>query len=139
MKLTLFSVEEANRMLGEIRPTLEQLKRVKQELDRLEREIEVLTLTAAGATAANPDALELRQTVGRRNLLGERVRQGVQAIHAHGPVVKDLDRGLVDFYSIAGDRLIFLCWQLGEPEVSHWHTLEGGFANRQPLNRTEQE
>jgi hypothetical protein len=45
----------------------------------------------------------------------------------------------MDFYAIAGDRLIFLCWQLGEAEVAHWHPLQGGFASRQPLNRLEQE
>jgi hypothetical protein len=139
VKLTLFSVEDANRMLGELRPALEQLQHAKREFDRLEREIDVLTLAAAGATAANRDALELRRAVGNRNRVGERVRQGIQAIHARGPLVKDLERGLVDFYSVAGDRLIFLCWQLGESEVSHWHTLKGGFANRQPLNRSERE
>ena len=44
-----------------------------------------------------------------------------------------LDRGLVDFYSLMGDRLVFLCWQVSEPEVSHWHTLEDGFAGRQQI------
>ena len=26
-----------------------------------------------------------------------------------------------------------LCWQLGEPEVAHWHELDAGFAGRQQL------
>ena len=56
-----------------------------------------------------------------------------------GCVLKDLDRGLLDFYALSGDRLIFLCWQLGESEIAHWHTLEGGFAGRQPLDRSELE
>jgi len=58
-------------------------------------------------------------------------------VHRRGVLVKDLERGLVDFYALSGDRLIFLCWHLGEAEVSHWHTLEGGFSTRQPLNHTE--
>jgi hypothetical protein len=48
-------------------------------------------------------------------------------------MVKDLDRGLVDFYSLMGDRLVFLCWQVTEPEVSHWHSLEDGFSGRQQI------
>ena len=60
-------------------------------------------------------------------------------MQARGCVVKDLDRGLVDFYSLAGDKLIFLCWHAGEPEVGHWHPIEGGFTSRQPLDRTERE
>jgi hypothetical protein len=28
---------------------------------------------------------------------------------------------------------VLLCWRLGEPDVSWWHTLESGFAGRKPL------
>ena len=62
---------------------------------------------------------------------------GIEGIQRRGCLVKDIARGLVDFYSLSGDRLIFLCWQLGERAVDHWHTLEGGFAGRQPLDSTE--
>ena len=27
---------------------------------------------------------------------------------------------------------MFLCWRLGEPEVSFWHDLDAGFAGRKP-------
>ena len=74
----------------------------------------------------------LRHLVERREGLVEEIGRGVAAIQERGPVIKDLSSGLIDFYSIAGDRLIFLCWRMGEKDVSHWHTLEGGFANRQP-------
>jgi hypothetical protein len=30
-------------------------------------------------------------------------------------------------------REVYLCWRLGEPDVAHWHELEGGFAGRQKL------
>ena len=126
-------------MLPELRPEVERLVRSKRELDRLDRRIDVLQLAAAGASAENPDTRELARAVKRRNQLVEGLKQGIQEIQTQGPVVKDLERGLLDFYSLAGDQLIFLCWQLGESEVSHWHTLEGGFASRQPLHRSERE
>jgi len=50
-----------------------------------------------------------------------------------GAHVKDLDSGLVDFYSHRGSEVVFLCWKEGENEIRHWHSLEGGFRNRQPL------
>jgi hypothetical protein len=40
---------------------------------------------------------------------------------------------LCDFYSIMNGREVFLCWRLGEAEVSHWHDLDSGFTGRQPL------
>jgi hypothetical protein len=139
VKVTLFSVEQANQLLPDLRPVVEEVMRAKQELTRLDRRIDVLTLAAAGTSPENPDARELALSVERRSRLVDRIRRGVRSIQDKGPVVKDLDKGLLDFYSLAGDRLIFLCWHLGEPEVGHWHPLEGGFATRQPLHRTERE
>jgi hypothetical protein len=139
LKITLFNVEEANRLIPDLRLPLEEIVRTRQELNRVDRRIDVLSLAAAGTSPENPDTRELAQSVERRSRLVERIRRAIRAIQERGPVVKDLDRGLVDFYSLAGDRLIFLCWHLGEQEVSHWHTLDGGFATRQPLHRSERE
>jgi hypothetical protein len=50
-----------------------------------------------------------------------------------GCLVKDLDTGLVDFLALREGEPVFLCWQLGEPRITHWHTVEGGFAGRQPI------
>ena len=134
MKLTLFTVEEANQVIKTIRPLIKRLLAGKRELETLDKRIEALTLALSGASNDNPDAKQLREEVARRTRITQRLRNGVQSIHARGAVVKDLDRGLIDFYSVMGDRLIFLCWQYGEDEVAHWHTLEAGFAGRQPLS-----
>lgn len=48
-------------------------------------------------------------------------------------VVRDADRGLVDFPAVRAGEEVYLCWLVGEPEVRHWHALEGGFLGRQPL------
>ena len=48
-------------------------------------------------------------------------------------VLRDLDRGLVDFPSIRDDREVYLCWVEGEDEIGYWHDLEAGFAGREPL------
>ncbi len=139
VRITLFSVDEANQLLEWLRPTLERLVELKAEFDRIQRETDVLSLAASGASPSNPDARALDELQRRRILVGEELGRGVQAIHRRGVLLKDLERGLVDFYTVSGDRLIFLCWQLSEPEVGHWHTLEGGFSGRLPLNRSELE
>lgn len=48
-------------------------------------------------------------------------------------VVRDIDRGLVDFPSLREDREVYLCWEDGEEEVAHWHETDAGFAGRQAL------
>ena len=50
-----------------------------------------------------------------------------------GAHLKDLDSGLVDFYSRRGQEIIFLCWKEGEAEIRNWHNLQSGFSNRKPL------
>jgi hypothetical protein len=57
----------------------------------------------------------------------------VSRIQGLGILVKDLDRGLVDFPAMRGDEEVLLCWELGEDEVGFWHGLEEGFAGRKPL------
>jgi hypothetical protein len=48
-------------------------------------------------------------------------------------LIKDLDRGLVDFPAIIGGREVFLCWEEGEDTVEFWHELNDGFAGRERL------
>ena len=133
MRIELFTVEEANKTAAEIRPRLERLVMKKREFDRLEQRMGILLVATSGAAPDNPDTRELRSLEEKRRRLGESIGRGVQELHAKGVLLKDLDRGLVDFYSLMGDRLIFLCWLVSEPEVSHWHSLEDGFAGRQQI------
>jgi hypothetical protein len=48
-------------------------------------------------------------------------------------VVRDLDRGLVDFPALRDDREVYLCWVDGEADIAFWHDLDAGYAGRQPL------
>ena len=139
MKLNLFTVEEANRLLAEIRARFERLVEAKREFDRVRTRMEVLGIATAGAAPENTDVLELRKLQERYNALAELISNGVSTIHRRGALIKDLDSGLLDFYALNGDRLVFLCWKLGEAEVSHWHTLDTGFSDRQPINHSELE
>lgn len=139
MRITLFTVEEANRMLGRLRPELERLRGRKREYDRLQTRISVLLVATAGAAPDNPDAIELGEITEKRRRLGESLGRSLTALQEAGVLVKDLDQGLCDFYALAGERLVFLCWRLGEAEVGHWHSLEEGFAGRRPLKSAELE
>lgn len=135
--LRVFNAAAATRVVRVVAPILEGLVRAKHELDEGRRRREVLSVVLSGASDTNRDAGESRDLKQRCDALGQEIGAGIRAIQRHGCVVKDLDRGLLDFYAISGDRLIFLCWQLGEPEVAHWHTLEGGFGARQPLDAAD--
>jgi hypothetical protein len=133
VRLTIFSIDEANRVATEIRPELERAARMKREHDQIESRVGVLKIVTVDATGDNPDARELTALANRLEQLRFQIAGAIEAIHRRGCLLKDIERGLVDFYALSGDRLVFLCWQMNEPEVAHWHTLEGGFSARRSL------
>lgn len=139
MRITLFTVDEANRALAALKPQVERLRARKREFDRLDTRIGVLGIATSGAGPDNPDAVEMHELTEKQRRLGESIARALAALRETGVLVKDLDEGLCDFYALSGDRLVFLCWRLGEPEVAHWHPLEGGFAARRPIRKAELE
>jgi len=48
-------------------------------------------------------------------------------------VLRDLERGLVDFPAIRDEREVYLCWIEGEPDIAFWHELDAGYAGRRQL------
>src|SRR4051794_4628926 len=61
------------------------------------------------------------------------VALGFEQLERLDIVVRDLERGLVDFPALIDGSEVYLCWLLDEPQVTHWHGVESGFAARRPL------
>ena len=49
-------------------------------------------------------------------------------------VLRDLERGLVDFPAFRDGREVYLCWEEGEEEIAYWHEPGAGFSGRRPLD-----
>ncbi len=64
----------------------------------------------------------------------QEAKDSLAEIDSIGVQVKDLEQGLLDFPSLMDGKLVLLCWKLGEPAITHWHTEEEGFAGRKPLD-----
>jgi hypothetical protein len=61
------------------------------------------------------------------------VKEALAELEEQGIVLRDPDRGLIDFTALHNGREVLLCWQLGEEELAWWHFPEDGFAGRRPL------
>jgi len=61
------------------------------------------------------------------------IGRAVAELDAVDIVLRDVDRGLVDFPALRDDEEIYLCWLLDEDEVRFWHDPDAGFAGRRPL------
>jgi hypothetical protein len=120
-----FTVEEANAELERVAPMLEQLRAAKDQL--LEDEARE-ALSEASPTNGGGDP---GKQVGEAFL---EVRRLLVELTEAGIVVRDVDRGLIDFPTIREGREVYLCWQLGEDGIDWWHELEAGFGGREPLD-----
>lgn len=58
-----------------------------------------------------------------------------ELLEAKGCVIKDLDLGLVDFFSKHEGRDIFLCWRYGEKAIRYWHEIYGGYSERKSISQ----
>ena len=61
------------------------------------------------------------------------LRAGVAEFADREIVLRDLERGLIDFPSLREGREVYLCWVEGEDDIAFWHDLDAGYAGRQPL------
>ena len=119
-----YTREEANALLPQIRQWLAQLNRLREDLQRCEKRLSGLTGQGndiGGETVNN----WIRSLADTQALLAEFQRREI--------FIKDLERGLLDFPAIIGDKEVFLCWEQDEEDIEFWHDLDTGFSGRERL------
>jgi hypothetical protein len=127
-----FTPTEANEVLETVRPLVEEMVARRRALSKAAtRRAELARLVAGNGGGVDPgDFATLDEEATRE---AAEIARLVSRIQDLGVLVKDLDRGLVDFPALRGDEEVLLCWELGEDEIAFWHGLEEGFAGRKPL------
>jgi hypothetical protein len=128
-----FTPAEANAALDEVRPLVEEMVDHRRELAVLLSRRAELSTTIAG-NGGDMDPGELARVEAEIGEQAKGVARCVNEIHGLGAEVKDADEGLIDFPALRGEEEVLLCWKLGEDEIEYWHSVEGGFAGRKPLD-----
>lgn len=132
----LLTLDEANALVPTLNVAFERLTRLRRHIAEHVERLEASGLAVdEGLLELEGDDLEPEQRtdLARLRQLLKGIRDTLSRLHEKGCLVKDLERGLVDFYSIVDGRPAYLCWQYGEAEVSWYHPIETGFAGREPL------
>jgi hypothetical protein len=117
-----YTVAEANDLLPFLAPTLVEL-REKYETSQKMRENIARAASTNGGSRPSESSSELMARVDE--LLGRLDEWGV--------FLRDVETGLIDFPATIEGADAYLCWKLGEAEVSHWHSPNDGFTGRRPL------
>ena len=129
-----FSLDEAQSLL----PVLESLLRTaiasKTVMEEVEAEQQALghKIFLNGGTFV--DVVPLARRKAERVKAEQRAKDALAEIDSIGVQVKDLEIGLLDFPCEVEGSIVLLCWRMGEPSITHWHSPEEGFAGRKPID-----
>jgi hypothetical protein len=126
----IFTLDEAERTLPLVRRIVIDLQ---HEYALWRSAVGAFELATAGTSVDAPSP-EVALAEREVTLQAERVAALLGELESIGCVAKGIDAGLVDFYALRDDQLVYLCWQVGEPRISHWHPLDDGFDGRLPVD-----
>ena len=119
-----YTVEQANAALPWVQERMERLRTARDDFsDEDVRE-------ALGEATPGNGGGEPGRVVSEAFLELQAAAAELDAVEV---VVRDLDRGLVDFPALRDGEEVYLCWEEGEAEIGYWHDTDAGFAGRQPL------
>ena len=123
-----FTVEQANATLPLVRRIVQDVVTHYRAWNEKLNEIDLVAASGRAADNEIASRLESEAQAIARDIEAFRRELGELGIE-----MKDPGIGLIDFPSMMGSRLVYLCWRLGEPEVGFWHEIDAGYAGRQPL------
>jgi hypothetical protein len=118
----LFTVDDANAELDELRARLPRLREARQRLiDTSERITSAVEIDGGGVEGS--DWFRAQESLKAELLwLADR-----------GILLRDPETGLIDFPAERDGMRVFLCWRLGEDRVAWYHDEQTGFSGRKPL------
>ena len=129
-----FTFDEAQTLL----PVLESLLRTavdsKQTIETVESEFDELRQRIFMNGGTSVDILSLARRRAEKDKAVQCAKDTLAEIDSIGVQVKDLDTGLLDFPCVVEDKVILLCWKMGEKGITHWHGMEEGFKGRKPID-----
>lgn len=122
-----FTEAEVNAMLPTVTKLLEQGRKEKEGMDRIEATME---------RAGNLDEwIRMKQSL---NSAATRFYSTIEKIESMGAMVKSVENGLVDFPAKKFNEDVWLCWKYGETSIKFWHDLGSGFNGRKPLEVSDE-
>jgi hypothetical protein len=127
-----FTLEEANEALADLRPLAEQMVELRRQL--VDAQARRASLGAqVGTNGGDLTPSDFAEADEQLEQAASDLAECVEQIQGTGVLVKDLDRGLLDFPARREGEDILLCWHVGEDEIRFWHGVDEGFAGRKPL------
>lgn len=119
-----YTVDQANAALDWVAERIERVRTAREGLTDEEAR-EALSDAAPTNGGGSPGRVVSEAFLALRSAVGELDEMDI--------VLRDIDRGLIDFPAIRDGREVYLCWEEGEDRVEYWHDIDAGFGGRQEI------
>jgi hypothetical protein len=118
-----YTVDEANAQLRELKASLERIREARDVVVRSARRLRQTASSDGGGREGTDHWKAVRS-----------LRHEVEALSARDIILRDAERGLIDFPARREGRLVYLCWRPEDQDrVRFWHEVNAGFSARKPL------
>jgi hypothetical protein len=124
-----FTLIEANRALVLVSPIVGDILIKRRKLIQLEHR-----LRERHSRRGSRSPLSSQRSQHELQRLIRDMEYHMEELHSIGCELRDVHRGITDFPSWYRGRVIHLCWQPGEEQVTHWHEQNAGFSKRQRVD-----
>lgn len=122
-----FTLQEAERILPQVEEHLLEVIKIRDARKLLQ----TIEIQFQDSFLAYAKEIRSHKEVHRLYFLEY---QHLDALAILGCFVKDVEKGLVDFYSKKENKDVFLCWKFGESHIEHWHEIDVGFSARKRIS-----
>jgi len=123
-----YSIEDAEKIVKKLEERIERIMKLNDDIN----DITELQVNIKGDEVEEQlFALDLNRKFHKAS---HKLYEEMYVLTEIGCIEKDLELGLVDFYSRYEDRDILLCWRYGEKGIKHWHEVDACYKMRKPVS-----
>jgi len=126
----LFSVQDASKLLPDLSVMIDEFRDRKNIFLVLNEEVKELTKIVEVEEYRKEELYRKKRILKATAAELENLILQINNLGCH---LKDPDTGLVDFISLYKGKKVFLCWRQGEEEITWYHEINSGFADRKTI------
>lgn len=137
MKYRIFSMEQAQDALTAVRPLVARIMEKKHSMIRMHDELLTMDLLDEDKTEKNyetEDGKEYMQHATSLENLIVSFENDLKELRQIGCVLRDPEKGTVDFYHEHNGGLVFLTWTSVDETIEYWHDIDSSYAERIALD-----
>jgi len=134
-KHKVFSLHQANSLLPDLEKRLRHLQNKKEAYSRTHDSLFMHELICAAERSKGlvEEQDDLEMGIHALEDAIEELAKDVEAIFASGSILRNIEKGQVEFLGEHDGETVYFSWELGEPEITYYRTLHSPRHERRTL------